>query len=102
MTEGGVYVKVWQIRPGETMVAVCDCNIMGKKITEGKLVLDVCKDFYGEEKIAADAAIDLLKRATVANLVGKDAVKCGIEAGLIHREAVISIGGIQHAQFIQI
>jgi hypothetical protein len=102
MAEGDVYAKVWQIRPGETMVAVCDCDVMGKKITEGKLVLDVCKDFYGEEKIAADTAIDLLKRATVANLVGKDAVKYGIEAGLIHREAVICIGGVQHAQFIQI
>jgi hypothetical protein len=102
MTKGDVYVKVWQIRPGETMVAVCDCDVMGKKITEGKLVLDVCRDFYGEEKIAADAAIDLLKRATVANLVGKDSVKYGIEAGLIHREAVISVGGVQHAQFILI
>jgi hypothetical protein len=102
MTKGDVYVKVWQIRPGETMVAVCDCDVMGKKITEGKLVLDVCRDFYGEEKIAADAAIDLLKRATVANLVGKDAVEYGIEAGLIHREAVISVGGVQHAQFILI
>jgi hypothetical protein len=102
MVEGGLFVKVWNIRPGETMVAVCDCGILGKKVCEGKLVLDVSKDFYGGERLSLEAATDILKRATVANLVGEDAVRCGLDAGLVHEEAVITIGGIPHAQFVMI
>ena len=40
--------------------------------------------------------------ATVANLVGEEAVKCGMEAGVVHEDAVICVGGIPHAQFVQI
>ena len=97
-----VYVKAWRVSSSEMMIAVCDCNVIGKKVCEGKLVLDVSKDFYQGERMTAEAAIDVLKTATVANFVGKDAVRCGIEAGLVHKDAVISIGGIPHAQFVQI
>lgn len=97
-----VYVKVWKGNSRETMIAICDCNVIGKKVCEGKLVLDVSKDFYQGERMTVEAAIDVLKTATVANFVGKDAIRCGIEAGLVHKDAVISIGGIPHAQFVQI
>ncbi|MBM5804727.1 MAG: DUF424 family protein [Candidatus Verstraetearchaeota archaeon] len=97
-----VYVKAWKVSSRETMIAVCDCNVIGKKVCEGKLVLDISKDFYQGERMTVEAAIDVLRTATVANFVGKDAVRCGIEAGLVHKDAVISIGGIPHAQFVQI
>lgn len=97
-----VYIKVWKVREGEVMVAVCDCDILGKKVREGAIVFNVSKDFYGGERVCPDAAIDLLRKATVANLVGREAVKCGIEAGLVHEDAVITIEGIPHAQFVQI
>ena len=97
-----VYVKAWKVGSREAMIAVCDCNVIGKRVCEGKLVLDISKDFYQGERMTVEAAIDVLKAATVANFVGKDAVRCGIEAGLVHKDAVISIGGIPHAQFVQI
>ena len=84
------------------MIAVCDSELLGKKICEGKRILDASKDFYGGEAVSPEAAVDVLKGATVANLVGKKAVKCGIEAGLVHDDAVICIGGVPHAQFISI
>ena len=40
-----------------------------------------------------------LELATVGNLVGKIAVKCAIEAGLVDEENVIMLDGIPHAQF---
>lgn len=102
MADEDLFVKVWSIRPGETMVAVCDCGILGRKVCEGKLVLDVSSDFYGGERLSYEAATDILKKATVANFVGRNAVRCGMDAGLVHEEAVISIGGVPHAQFILI
>lgn len=95
-------MKVWKIQSGGMIVAVCDCDIMGKKICEGKLVLDITKDFYGGEQVSCEAATDILRKATIANLVGEDAVRCGIDAGVVHEDAIIRIGGVPHAQFVEI
>jgi hypothetical protein len=97
-----VFVKIWNVRPGETMIAVCDSDLLGKRICEGRLILDASREFYGGEEVSPEAATDVLKTATVANLVGEKAVRCGIEAGLVHGDAVISIGGVPHAQFVLI
>jgi len=97
-----VYVKAWKIREGERMVAVCDCDLVGKKFCEGKLVLDLSGDFYMGQESTPEAAVDILKGATVANLVGAEAVRCGVEAGLIHEDCIIRISGIPHAQFVLI
>jgi hypothetical protein len=96
MGKPSLHMKVWRIRKGEVMVALCDSRVIGK------LVLEASRDFYCGDLVTAEAAVDTLRVATVANLVGEDAVRCGIEAGLIQKDAVISIGGIPHAQFVQI
>ena len=102
MAEKQVSLKVYKVRNGGLMIAACNCDLLGKTFKDGKLVLDISKEFYGGEKVAAEAAIDMLRVATVANLVGEDAIRCGIAAGLIHKECVIMIGGIPHAQFVLI
>jgi len=102
MSDGSLFVKVWKVKSGGTIVAVCDSDIMGKKICEGKLVLDVSSDFYGGQQVSCEAATDMLRKATIANLVGEHAVRCGIEAGVVHKDAVIRIGGVPHAQFVEI
>ena len=100
MEEENVFVKVWKAKDGEVIMAICDCEILGKRIQDGALILDVSREFFGGEKMSKEAAIDLIKSATIANFVGEVAVKCGIEAGLVHKEAIITIGGIPHAQFV--
>lgn len=97
-----LHMKIWRIRRGEVMVALCDSGVIGKRVCEGKLVLDASKDFYGGPLVTAEVAVDMLRMATVANLVGEEAVRCGMEAGVIHEDAMICIGGIPHAQFVQI
>lgn len=102
MNEEKLVVKVWAVREGEFMVAVCDPQLLGKKFSEGKLLLDVNEAFYKGELVTAETAIDYLRKATVANLVGKAAVRCGKEAGLIHEDGVMTVRGIPHAQFVLI
>lgn len=96
-----VYVSVKKAN-NDVFVTVCDCDLLGKRIVEGNLILDVSKDFFGGKKMTKEAAIDVLRGATMASFVGEVAVSCGIEAGLVHKDAIIRIGGIPHAQFIMI
>ncbi len=100
MNEESVFLKIWKAKDGEVVMAICDCDILGKKIQDGRLILDISREFFGGDKMSKEAAIDILKSATIANFVGRIAVKCGIEAGLVHRDAIITIGGVPHAQFV--
>jgi len=35
LAEKCIFVKVWNVRKGELMVAACDCELIGKKLKEG-------------------------------------------------------------------
>lgn len=85
-------------REGKTIVAVCDDNLSGKRIEEGDLQLDLTSDFYsGEERSGVEAG-DIMRNADVVNLVGEEAVKIGIEEGIIEKSNIIYVAGIPHAQ----
>lgn len=96
-----VYVNVRKAN-NDVFITVCDCDLLGKKVVDGNLILDISKDFFSGEKMTKEAVVDLLKTATIASFIGELAVNCGIEAGLIHKDSIIRIGGIPHAQFIMI
>ena len=72
-----------------------------KKFVDGKFQIDINKDFYGGRVISIDTLIEYLKDATIANLVGKNAVNCAIKIGLIDPECVLKIKGIPHAQMVR-
>jgi hypothetical protein len=82
------------------IVAICDKNLLGKKIGN-KLKVKVEEKFYGGEIVDEDKALDLMKKANICNLLGKEIVKLAIEKKFITKENIILIGEIPHAQFIQ-
>ncbi|MBN2112007.1 DUF424 family protein [Candidatus Woesearchaeota archaeon] len=82
------------------VAAVCDSNLLGKKIEEGKAQLDLASDFYnGEEKDDLTVG-DTIRNADSVNLVGENAVKLGIEEGIIDPGHVKKIGGVPYAQAV--
>ena len=44
----------------------------------------------------------IAKRATIANFLGKNSVKYAIKSKIIHKDAVIEVASIPHAQMIKI
>lgn len=96
-----VYVNIRKAN-NDIFITICDCNLLGRRIIDGNLILDISKDFFGGVKMTKEAAVDVIRGATMASFVGELAVSCGIEAGLVHKDAIIRIGGIPHAQFIMI
>lgn len=93
-----IYMKVYNVGK-EIMVAACDAELVGKVLKDKEIEFNISREFYAD--VLGDE--EMLKRhlatATIANLVGHRAVKCGIEMGIIDKENVIKISGIPHAQF---
>ncbi len=85
----------------DTLLAACDEKLLGKKFEEGKLQIDVKKDFYGGEKITIKVLKKFLEDATIANLVGSETIKAAVDMGLIDPETVIEIKGVPHAQMVR-
>lgn len=83
------------------LVTVCDRGIIGETFEDGDVSLTVTEDFYGGETVETDAVVESLDRASVANIVGTDAVALAIEEGFVDEDRVLEIDGTRHAQFLR-
>ncbi len=95
-----ISIKVYK-RGNDFLIGACDEELLGKKFEEGKLQIEVNKDFYDGERISPEALKKYLEDATIANLVGEETIKCAIEIGLVDPDCVIKIKGIPHAQMVR-
>lgn len=95
-----MYLKVYR-QGKEVLIAVCDCEILGKRFKEGKLQLEVSSDFYGRELASPAEVEEALAEATVANFAGCRAVEHAIRLGYVEKENVLSVEGIFCAQMVR-
>jgi hypothetical protein len=83
------------------LLAMCDCELLGKTLREGKIVFQVKEDFYRGARVDVDEAVCMIENSTIVNMVGKNVVKKAIEKGYVHPEAVLKIEGVPHAQIVK-
>ncbi len=83
------------------LLAICDCELLGRTLREGKIVFHVTDEFYNGRKASVEEAIGMINNSTMVNLVGKCCVEKAIAEGYVHPEAVLKIDGIPHAQIIK-
>lgn len=96
-----VYLNLKKI--GENVVlAICDCDLLGKTLREGKIVFHIKDDFYKGRKASIEEAVELIGNSTIVNLVGKNCVEKAMKEGYVHPEAVLKIEGIPHAQIVKL
>lgn len=83
------------------IIAVCDADLLGKRFEQGKMQLDVRKDFYGGESKKEEEVVELLQKAekedATFNLIGTKAVNAGIKAGVINKQGILRVKGIPNA-----
>jgi len=84
------------------LVAICDKELLGKTLKYKNIEVFVNPRFYNGFKVDRIRAMELLKKATNINLIGKKSVNLGIELGLIDPKNVLYIGKVPHAQAIVI
>jgi len=85
---------------GKFLVAVCDESLLGKRIGK-KLNINVNESFYGRDLVKEEKVLELMKRSTICNLLGKEIVKLALEKKFITKENIMFIDDIPHAQFIK-
>ena len=96
-----VYVNLH--KAGRNVVlAICDCELLGKTLREGKIVFNIKSEFYNGRKAAVDEAVGMIDNSTIVNLVGKCCVEKAIAKGYVHPQAVINIEGVPHAQIVKL
>ncbi len=95
-----ISIKIYK-QGNDILIGACDQDLIGKKFVDGKFQINVTKEFYGGRIISIETLIQYLKEATIANLVGKNAVNCAIKIGLIDPNCVLKIKGIPHAQMVR-
>jgi hypothetical protein len=76
---------------GNTLVNICDQELIGRIVTEGKLQVHISKDFFFGEIVEQNEALGLMKHCSIINLAGRRAVSLAIENNLGAREAVREI-----------
>ena len=84
------------------LLSICDKEILGKTLHEGKIVFCVKENFYKGTRVALDEAVSLIESSTIVNMIGKNVVKKAIERGYVHPEAVLYIEGVPHAQIVRL
>lgn len=101
MTFLEVYVNLKQVGRN-VLLAVCDCELLGKTLREGKIVFHIKDEFYNGRKATVEEAMGMISNSTIVNLVGKCCVEKAIDHGYVHPDAVIKIEGVPHAQIVKL
>lgn len=96
-----VYVNLKQIGKN-VMLAICDSEVLGKTLREGKIVFQVKEEFYNGGRTTVEEAVDMIENSTIVNMVGKCCVEKAIARGYVHPEAVLNIEGVPHAQIVKL
>jgi hypothetical protein len=86
----------------QTILAICDKELVGKKFEDDKIEFCASEKFYGNQEITKEQILREIKEATSLNLFGNKCIELLQKEGLINEKQVILIDGIKHAQIFQI
>ncbi len=96
-----VYINLKKVGKN-VLLAICDSEILGQTLREGKIVFHVKDEFYNGRKVTLEEAVDMIENATIVNMVGKCCVEKAIQKKYVHPEAVLNIEGVPHAQIVKL
>ena len=87
---------------GKTILAVCDEDLIGKKIETEKIEFFVSERFYGGQKITNEELLTLYEEVDSINLIGNECVQLLQKKGLINESSIININNTKHVQIYKI
>ncbi len=79
---------------GSFMVNICDEELIGNRIREGELEVNISRDYFGQELVDEKEAVALLGSCSVANLVGERIVNKAVGMKMASDLSVRFISGV--------
>jgi hypothetical protein len=79
---------------GSVLVNICDEELIGRTVREGKLQMNISKEFYLGEVVDASEALDLIRRCAIVNLAGHRAVSLAVDNSICNRQAIREIENV--------
>ena len=64
------------------MLNICDADLLGKKIIQDELTINISQSYYGEKFVEREEAESLLKNSSIINMAGKETVSLSVELGI--------------------
>jgi len=66
----------------KTMLNICDAELLGKKIVQDDLTVNISESYYGDRFVDQKEAESLLQSASIINMVGKETVSLSVKIGI--------------------
>lgn len=85
----------------EKLLAVCDRELVGRKLNLGEVEIEIKKSFYFEKFCSEEEIRELLKEARTINMFGEKILEIARSQKLAGDEVKI-IDGVPHAQIYKI
>ena len=77
-----------------SMLNICDMELLGKKISNEKIDININKNYYGERIVETNEAKELLQTSSIINMVGSETISLSISMGIGTQKGVREIDGI--------
>lgn len=76
------------------MLNICDATLVGKIITKSNFSLNISKSYFADRFVEKIEAEELLKKYSIINMVGKEAISLSINLGIGSSKGVKEINGV--------
>ena len=76
---------------GTILVNICDEELVGRTVSEGKLQVHLSKEFYSGEVVGKGEALRLIRSCSIVNLAGSRSVSLAVDNRVGAPEAVREI-----------
>lgn len=79
---------------GSIMVDICDLDLIGTKLEQDGLVINLTREYYQQEVIEQPRVQEYLHKCDIANLVGDRIVKQALDMKLAKEASIKRIAGV--------
>jgi hypothetical protein len=76
------------------MLNICDADLLGKKITQDDLTMNISESYYGDRFVEVEEAETLLKTSSIINMAGKESVSLSVKLGVGSESGIKIISGV--------
>jgi len=76
------------------MLNICDAELVGRTLNKSDVTINISKSYFAERIVEENEAEQLLKKASIINMVGKETIALSVRAGVGSTKGVKEIDGV--------